>query len=37
MRRRLPWVIWAFAIVVEVGTLSLGIVNRSVQEDPFFL
>lgn len=37
MRRRLPWVIWAIAIAVEIGTLSLGIVNRSFQEDPYFL
>jgi signal transduction histidine kinase len=37
MRRRLPWVIWAFAIAVEVATFSLGLVNRSIQEDPFFL
>jgi signal transduction histidine kinase len=37
MRRRLPWVICASAIVLEVVTLSLGLVNRSVQEDPFFL
>ena len=37
MRRRLPWVIWAFAIVLEVVTLSIGLVNRSFQEDPFFL
>jgi signal transduction histidine kinase len=37
VRRRLPWVIWAIAIAVEIGTLSLGIVNRSFQEDPYFL
>jgi signal transduction histidine kinase len=37
MRRRLPWVIWAFAIVLEIATLSLGLANRSFQEDPFFL
>jgi signal transduction histidine kinase len=30
-------VIWAIAIAVEIGTLSLGIVNRSFQEDPYFL
>jgi signal transduction histidine kinase len=37
MRRGLPWVIWGFAIVLEVVTISLGLVNRSFQEDPFFL
>ena len=37
MRRRLPWVIWALAITVEIVTLSLGLVNRSFQGDPFFL
>ena len=37
MRRRLPWAIWAIAIAIEVGTISLGIVNRSFQEDPYFL
>jgi signal transduction histidine kinase len=30
-------VIWAITIVLEVVTLSLGLVNRSVQEDPYFL
>jgi signal transduction histidine kinase len=37
VNRRLPWVLWAIAIVVEIGTLSFAIVNRSFQEDPFFL
>jgi signal transduction histidine kinase len=37
MNRRLPWVIWAFAIVLEIVTFSLALVNRSFQEDPFFL
>jgi signal transduction histidine kinase len=37
MRRRLPWVIWAFAMVVLAATAYLGIVNGSFEEDPFFL
>ncbi|HET9672175.1 MAG TPA: hypothetical protein VFQ40_04930, partial [Actinomycetota bacterium] len=37
MRRRLPWAIWGVAIAVEIATLFLGLVNRSFQEDPFFL
>ena len=37
MRRRLPWVIWAFAIVLEIVDPFARLVNRSFQEYPFFL
>lgn len=37
MRQRLPWLVWAFATVVLVVTVYLGVVNGSFEEDPFFL
>jgi signal transduction histidine kinase len=37
VRQRLPWLLWAFATIVLVVTVYLGVVNGSFEEDPFFL
>jgi len=37
IRRRLPWLLWAGAMVLFVVTGSLGVVNGSFAADPFFL
>jgi signal transduction histidine kinase len=37
VKRRLPWVVWAIATGLLGVTLTLGIANRSFQEDPYFL
>ncbi|MGA9161424.1 MAG: histidine kinase [Actinomycetota bacterium] len=34
--RRLPWVIWGFAVVLLAATAALGVRNGSLSEDPVF-